>query len=84
MPEARRLVTGGPYRFLRHPVYLFEETAVIGLVLPYASVWALLWLLIHLGFQFQRMKNEERVLSSAFPEYADYARRPPRLIPGLY
>jgi protein-S-isoprenylcysteine O-methyltransferase Ste14 len=84
MPEARRLVTDGPYRFVRHPVYLFEEIGIIGLVLPYASVWAVLWLILHLGFQFQRMKNEERVLSGAFPEYEDYARRTARLVPGLY
>jgi len=84
MPEARRLVTGGPYRFLRHPVYLFEEIGVIGLALPFASVWALLWLLVHLCCQFQRMKNEERVLSGAFPEYDDYARRTACVIPGLY
>ena len=84
MPEARRLVTGGPYRFLRHPVYLFEEIGVIGLALPFASVWAVLWLLLHIACQFQRMKNEERVLRSAFPEYEDYARRTARVIPGLY
>jgi protein-S-isoprenylcysteine O-methyltransferase Ste14 len=84
MPEARRLVTGGPYRFLRHPVYLFEEIGIIGLALPFASVWALLGLLIHLGCQLQRMKNEERVLSGAFPEYEDYARDTARVIPGLY
>ena len=84
MPEARRLVTGGPYRFLRHPVYLFEEIGVIGLALPFASIWALLWLLLHAAFQFQRMKNEERVLRGAFPEYEDYARRTARVVPGLY
>ncbi|HZF36400.1 MAG TPA: isoprenylcysteine carboxylmethyltransferase family protein [Candidatus Angelobacter sp.] len=84
MPEARRLVTGGPYRFLRHPVYLFEEIGIIGLALPFASVWALLLLLLHIACQFQRMKNEERVLRGAFPEYDDYARRTARVIPGLY
>jgi protein-S-isoprenylcysteine O-methyltransferase Ste14 len=84
MPEARRLVTGGPYRFLRHPVYVFEEIGVVGLVLPFASIWAILWLLLHAAFQFQRMKNEERVLSGAFPEYDAYARRTARVIPGLY
>jgi protein-S-isoprenylcysteine O-methyltransferase Ste14 len=43
-----------------------------------------LWLLVHVGCQLQRMKNEERVLSGAFPEYDDYARRTARVIPGLY
>jgi protein-S-isoprenylcysteine O-methyltransferase Ste14 len=84
MPEARRLVTGGPYRWLRHPVYLFEEIGIIGLALPYASIWVLLWLLVHFGLQFQRMRNEERVLRGAFPDYDDYASRTARLIPGLY
>ena len=84
MPEARRLVTDGPYRRLRHPVYLFEEIGVIGLALPFASVWALLWLLVHAACQLQRIKNEERVLRGAFPEYDDYARTTARLIPGLY
>src|SRR5262245_12514945 len=84
MPEARRLVTAGPYRFLRHPVYLFEEIGVIGLALPYASAWVLLWLLLHIGCQLQRMNNEERVLRGTFAEYDDYAGRTARLIPGLY
>jgi len=84
MPEARRLVTDGPYRWLRHPVYLFEEIGVIGLALPFASVWALLWLLVHAACQLQRMKNEERVLRGAFPDYDDYARNTARLIPRVY
>ena len=84
MPEARRLVTDGPYRWLRHPVYLFEEIGVIGLALPFASIWALLWLLVHAACQLQRMKNEERVLRGAFPDYDGYASRTARLIPGLY
>jgi len=84
MAEARRLVTSGPYRLVRHPVYLFEEIGIIGLALPYASIWAVLWLVLHMAFQLQRMKNEEAVLSGAFPEYDDYARVTRRLIPGLY
>src|SRR5262245_18718878 len=84
MPEARRLVTGGPYRWLRHPVYLFEEIGVIGLALPFASIWALLWLLVHVACQLQRMKNEELVLRGAFPDYDDYARNTARLIPRVY
>jgi protein-S-isoprenylcysteine O-methyltransferase Ste14 len=33
MAEARRLVTSGVYRWVRHPLYLAEELAVIGIVL---------------------------------------------------
>src|SRR5712671_2760530 len=34
VPEARGLVTSGPYRFVRHPIYLGEIVAGVGLVLP--------------------------------------------------
>jgi protein-S-isoprenylcysteine O-methyltransferase Ste14 len=37
-----------------------------------------------LGFQFLRLHYEEGVLREAFPEYAEYARRTARLVPGLY
>ncbi len=37
LPSARTLVTDGPYRYVRHPLYLFEEIAIVGLVLQYAS-----------------------------------------------
>lgn len=84
MPEARRLVTGGPYRFIRHPVYLFEQIGIVGLFLPYWSIWAALMLAAHMLCQYQRMLGEERVLRQAFPEYQDYARQTARLIPGIF
>jgi protein-S-isoprenylcysteine O-methyltransferase Ste14 len=84
MPEARRLVTSGPYRVLRHPVYVFEEIAIVGLLLPYASPWAALMLAAHIACQVLRLRNEERVLRRAFPEYEGYAARTARLVPGLY
>ena len=84
MSEARRLVTAGPYRFVRHPLYLAEEIAIIGIFLPYWSWQAALLFLTHLAVQLVRLGNEERVLRTAFADYADYARRTARLIPGLW
>jgi protein-S-isoprenylcysteine O-methyltransferase Ste14 len=83
LPEARGLVTSGPYRLVRHPVYLGELGACAGLALaaPSALNGALL-----AGFaaaQWVRMGLEERALSEAFSEYAAYAARTPRLIPRL-
>jgi protein-S-isoprenylcysteine O-methyltransferase Ste14 len=82
LPEARRLVTGGPYRISRHPVYLGEGLAAVGLALPIAS-WAG-WLLIacFLGAQVTRTYFEEAVLARQFPvEHAEYRRRVPRFLP---
>jgi protein-S-isoprenylcysteine O-methyltransferase Ste14 len=84
MAEARRLVTGGAYALVRHPLYLAEEIALIGLSLQYASPSTAVLVVAHLAFQLQRMRNEERVLGDTFPEYAAYARTTQRLIPGVY
>jgi len=84
LPEARRLVTRGPYALVRHPLYLGEIVAVTGVTLQYLSAWALLLLGLLCVCQLQRMKNEERVLSQVFPEYVDYMARTARLVPGLY
>lgn len=84
MPEARRLVTEGAYRIVRHPLYAVEEITLIGVLLQYRSWPAAAILLVHLAFQIERMRNEEKVLTASFPEYADYARRTARLVPGVY
>lgn len=81
MPEARRLVTGGPYSLSRHPLYLGEAVASIGYIAPTVS-WAGIGLLVaFLLSQYARIRVEERVLSSEFPEYSLYARRVPRYLP---
>jgi protein-S-isoprenylcysteine O-methyltransferase Ste14 len=41
-------------------------------------------LILQIGFQLYRMQFEEQVMTDTFPEYADYARRVKRLLPGLY
>jgi len=84
MPQARKLVTSGPYAFIRHPLYLGEFVVLFGIALQHSMPWALLLLAIQSMFQFERMKNEERVLAHAFPNYADYITRTARLLPGVY
>jgi protein-S-isoprenylcysteine O-methyltransferase Ste14 len=84
MAEARQLVTSGSYRFVRHPLYLTEEIATIGLFIQFASVWTVLLLAVHIAFQLRRIHNEETILTEYFPEYASYAQITARLIPGIY
>ena len=84
MPQARKLVTSGPYAHVRHPLYLIEEAAVMGVLLQYAWFAALPFLVLHVAIQIRRMQLEEKVLRDAFPEYAAYAKRTPRLIPGVW
>jgi len=84
LPEARRLVTDGPYARIRHPLYLGEAIAMVGLTLEHASAWTMAVLALQFAFQFQRMANEECLLRRAFPDYASYIARTWRLVPGLY
>jgi protein-S-isoprenylcysteine O-methyltransferase Ste14 len=84
MAEARQLVTSGVYRIVRHPLYVAEEIAVIGLVIQFLSYQTLLLVAVHAGFQLRRMRNEEAILISSFPEYGAYKEKTARLIPGIY
>jgi protein-S-isoprenylcysteine O-methyltransferase Ste14 len=84
MAEARQLITGGAYRFVRHPLYFAEEIAIIGMVMQYFSLWTAMILAVQIGFQLRRMRNEEVILAGTFPEYLAYRERTARIIPGVY
>ena len=78
------LVTGGPYRWIRHPMY----TAVLLLAASltaagFTPARGALWLAL-LAVLAMKLRKEERLLAARFPEYADYARRTWRLLPGVW
>ena len=83
-PQARRLVTSGPYRTVRHPLYFFDMIATIGTALQFAQPWAMLIALASIAAQFPRMHYEEEILRASYPDYAAYEARTKRLIPGIY
>jgi protein-S-isoprenylcysteine O-methyltransferase Ste14 len=83
-PEARGLATHGPYAYVRHPLYLAEIIVVVGLVLPVLSLWTVALMIAFVGLQYWRALLEERALTAAMPEYASYAERTWRIIPGLH
>jgi protein-S-isoprenylcysteine O-methyltransferase Ste14 len=83
MAEARSLVTQGAYGIIRHPLYVAEEVAIIGVLLLNLSLLAVVLAIVHWTIQMRRMRNEERVLAKTFPEYEDYRRRVPMLLPRL-
>lgn len=83
LPQARTLVTTGPYRYVRHPIYLG------GLLITVAEVWLRFsWITVALNIVFVvaqvvRMRYEEMVLAQTLPDYGDYRARTSALIPGI-
>ena len=78
------LVTTGPYKWIRHPMYTSLLLFMLGIAL-YRHAWpnylgmALLAIAI-----FGKMHREEAHLHVRFEDYSDYVKRTRRLIPGLY
>jgi len=83
LPEARRLVVTGPYRFVRHPLYATEMICMLGYIIQFTLWTSAILFLAQLAIQLERMRIEEQLLSKTFPEYQIYASNTARLIPGV-
>ena len=82
-PEVRGLVRSGPYRLVRHPIYLGEIVSGFGVILVRPSLLIAAIFVIFVALQYWRTVFEERALAEAFPsEYPGYRERVPRLVPG--
>ena len=81
--SVRPVVLSGPYRFVRHPMYLGYIFLMIGLVAALGSILVLLLTVIHLLLTVWRARLEEARLSAHSPEYREYVRRAGFLLPRL-
>jgi protein-S-isoprenylcysteine O-methyltransferase Ste14 len=81
----QRVVTSGPYRVVRYPVYLTVMVMYIASPLALGSVWALLPALLLPIFLVARIRNEERLLTDDLPGYREYQSTTEyRLVPGIW
>ena len=79
-----RLVTSGPYRFTRNPMYLGHLIFFVGLAVTFRSYFAVALLLGHAVWFDRRVRGDEARLAARFgTEYTDYMGRVRRWLPGL-
>ena len=83
MPEARMLVTSGPYAYARHPLYAAEFLIVAGIAMQFQQPWAGLLGAAVIALQVTRSVFEEQVLMAQYPEYAAYRAKTARFFPGV-
>ena len=82
--EKTTLVTRGPYRVIRHPIYGFQIVMLIGAGLLLPTIFSLLILAIHfICVQFKAADEENYLLGVHGQTYRQYLKRTGRLFPKL-
>jgi len=84
VPQARNVVQTGPYRWIKHPLYLAEEIAVLGVVLRNPTPLTAVLLVLHIGVQVCRILYEEDLLRRNCPEYSSYEASRWRVVPYVW
>jgi protein-S-isoprenylcysteine O-methyltransferase Ste14 len=81
----QRVISTGPYRLVRHPMYAGAFVLIFGVPLALGSTWGLVCCLPLMAAIVVRLIDEERYLVRHLAGYAEYRERTRyRLIPGLY
>ena len=82
--ERTVLVNRGPYRFVRHPIYLFQSVLFAGAVLLLPTLFLLALLGVHLACVYVKSRDEEAYLLEVHgSSYGDYLSKTGRFFPRL-
>jgi len=80
----KQLTTGGPYAYTRNPLYLGSLMLAAGFAIAARSWWIVAAMLVMFAaIYIPVIAGEERYLRRTFPDYDDYARHVPRMLPRL-
>jgi protein-S-isoprenylcysteine O-methyltransferase Ste14 len=83
VPQARAVVENGPYRYIRHPMYVGNMLTIAGLGLIISTPSAVFLSIICLALQVARARYEDHLLASTFDEYGAYMSRVNAFLPRL-
>jgi protein-S-isoprenylcysteine O-methyltransferase Ste14 len=76
------LATSGPYAYTRNPLYLGSLLMGLGFCVAARSWWAGVALVVMLiAIYLPVIRDEEAFLRRTFPEFEEYERRVPRMLP---
>jgi len=79
-----RFVENGPYRIIRHPMYLSVLMVTVSMVLNVISMYrCAVWVVLLVNL-LMKLNHEEKLLAQHFKEYPAYRKRSKRLIPFIY
>lgn len=78
-----QLITGGPYRFIRHPMYASLLLVIWVVIIDYSTLLRLIFGLILTADLTIKMLYEEGILKRHFLDYPAYMERTKRIIPFL-
>jgi protein-S-isoprenylcysteine O-methyltransferase Ste14 len=84
--EGHKLITEGPYAYIRNPIYtgMLGMLIATGLAFEHWMALIIAAIIFFVGLNI-RVRSEEKLLRSAFGEqFNEYARRVPAVIPGIY
>jgi protein-S-isoprenylcysteine O-methyltransferase Ste14 len=85
LQEEQRVVTSGPYRFVRHPMYLGTLIGLPGTALMLGSGWALVPMTLIIILFVWRTAREDQILAGELVGYAEYSKTTRyRLLPGVW
>lgn len=78
------LVTHGPYRRLRHPMYLSQALIAVGAPLTLGCRWVLWLALPAVAVLLIRARLEDTVLARTYPEHARWTAQAKRVLPFVF
>lgn len=79
-----RMVTKGPYKYIRHPMYDSVLMMTFAWVLGYLTIFrSAIWIVLVIDL-ILKLKYEEKLLADRYKEYQDYQKRTKSLIPFIF
>jgi protein-S-isoprenylcysteine O-methyltransferase Ste14 len=85
LQDEHTITKGGPYQFVRHPIYAGGLFAMLGSALMIGEIFGLVWVLFCAFGLIRKARQEEELLTGKFPaEYRLYKQQTKMLIPLIW